>query len=141
MLAPDWEDGGTFGVLLDTSGSMDRSLLANALGTIASYTSYSFAHDVPAARVVFCDAATYDQGYVPPDAIAGEVKVRGRGGTVLQPGVDLLERAEDFPKEGPLLIITDGICDTLYIRHEHAFLIPVGHRLPFSPRGEVFYIK
>ena len=30
------------------------------------------------------------------------------GGTVLQPGVDLLEAAEDFPKDGPILIITDG---------------------------------
>jgi predicted metal-dependent peptidase len=134
---PDWKDGRTFGVLLDTSGSMDRTLLAKALGAIASY---SMSRDVPAARVVFCDAVTYDQGYMPPEAIAERVKVRGRGGTVLQPGIDLLERAEDFPKAGPVLIITDGLCDVLSIRREHAFLLPAGRHLPFVPRGQVFRI-
>ncbi|HLY30126.1 MAG TPA: hypothetical protein VKQ36_03805, partial [Ktedonobacterales bacterium] len=60
----DWEDGRTFGVVLDTSGSMDRKLLAKALGAIASY---SLSRDVPIVRVVFCDAATYDQGYMRPE--------------------------------------------------------------------------
>jgi hypothetical protein len=138
VLPPNWEDGRTFGVLLDTSGSMDRAVLAKALGAIASY---SMSRDVPAARVVFCDAVTYDQGYMPPEAIAERVKVRGRGGTVLQPGIDLLECAEDFPKEGPILIITDGLCDVLAIRREHAFLLPAGRHLPFVPRGPVFRIS
>jgi predicted metal-dependent peptidase len=135
---PDWNVGRTFGVLLDTSGSMERGLLARALGAIASY---SIARDVPGVRVVFCDAATYDQGYMAPEEIAGRVKVRGRGGTILQPGVDLLEHAENFPKDGPLLIITDGLCDRLTIHREHAFLLPKGHSLPFVPRGEVFRIE
>jgi len=128
----------TFGVVLDTSGSMERSLLAKALGAIASY---SLAREVPAARVVFCDAVAYDEGYLAPDAIAGRVRVRGRGGTVLQPGVDLLERAEDFPKDGPILVITDGYCDEVRIRRDHAFLIPKGRSLPFSARGPVFRIE
>lgn len=136
--AADAEDGRTFGVLLDTSGSMHRALLAKALGAIAGY---SVAREVPAVRVVFCDAATYDQGYMPPDAIADRVQVHGRGGTVLQPGVDLLESAEDFPKTGPLLIITDGYCDRLRIKRDHAFLLPEGRRLPFVPKGKVFRIS
>lgn len=131
-------EGHTFGVVLDTSGSMDSKLLAKALGAIASY---SMAHEVPAARVVFCDAAAYDQGYMPPEQIATKVKVRGRGGTILQPGIDLLEYAEDFPKTGPVLVITDGLCDRLRIRRDHAFLIPNGHSLPFSPVGPVFKVK
>lgn len=134
---PHWQEGRTFGVLLDTSGSMDRSLLAKALGAIASY---SMARDVPAARVVFCDAVAYDQGYMAPEAIAERVRVRGRGGTVLRPGVDLLERAEDFPRNGPILIITDGLCDVFAVRREHAFLLPAGRTLPFAPRGPVFRI-
>lgn len=136
--APDSEAGRTFGVVLDTSGSMDRAILAKALGAIASY---SLARDVPAARVVFCDAEAYDQGYMPPEAIAESVRVRGRGGTVLQPGIDLLESAEDFPRRGPLLIITDGFCDRVRVHREHAFLLPAGHTLPFIPKGEVFRIK
>jgi predicted metal-dependent peptidase len=135
--APDWDEGRTFGVVLDTSGSMDRKLLAKALGAIASY---SMSREVPAVRVVFCDAATYDQGYMPPEAVAETVRVRGRGGTILQPGIDLLENTEDFPEDGPLLIITDGLCDRLHVRREHAFLIPAGHSLPFVPKGPVFRI-
>ncbi|MFG2616141.1 hypothetical protein ACGFXC_00810 [Streptomyces sp. NPDC048507] len=125
----------TFGVVLDTSASMNAELLGKALGAIASYAE---ARDVPAARVVFCDAAPYDAGYVPPSEIAGRVRVRGRGGTVLQPGVDLLHRAADFPPGAPVLVITDGWCDTLRIRREHAFLVPQGASLPFTPKGPVF---
>ncbi|MBB3727653.1 vWA domain-containing protein [Nonomuraea dietziae] len=128
----------TFGVVLDTSGSMDTKLLGKALGAIASYAT---ARDVPRARVIFCDAAAYDAGYLPVEDIATRVRVRGRGGTVLQPGVNLLERAEDFPQDGPILVITDGDCDVLRIRREHAFLIPQGARLPFSPRGPVFAMR
>lgn len=127
----------TYGVVLDTSGSMPTNLLAKALGTIASYC---VARDVEMVRVVFCDAAAYDAGYMSTEAIAEKVKVKGRGGTILQPGIDLLQDAEDFPKDGPILIITDGLCDNLVVRREHAFIVPEGHRLPFSPHGPVFYI-
>ena len=128
----------TFGVVLDTSGSMSARLLGKALGAIASYAD---ARDVPAARVVFCDAAAYDAGYLPPSEIAGRVRVRGRGGTVLQPGVDLLRRAEDFPPTAPVLIITDADCDVLRVRAEHAYLVPEGVVLPFTPRGPVFRLR
>jgi predicted metal-dependent peptidase len=76
-----------------------------------------------------------------PEDIAGRVKVRGRGGTVLQPGINLLERAKDFPPEGPMLVITDGKCDSLSIRRSHAFLVPEGCFLPFRPHGPVFRMK
>ncbi|MFJ6658234.1 hypothetical protein ACIQNG_17995 [Streptomyces sp. NPDC091377] len=128
----------TFGVVLDTSGSMDRTLLGKALGAIASYAE---ARDVPAARVVFCDAAPHDAGYLPVTEIAGRVRVHGRGGTVLQPGIDLLHRADDFPRTAPLLVITDGWCDVLRVRREHAYLVPQGARLPFTARGPVFRVR
>jgi predicted metal-dependent peptidase len=134
---PD-DEARTFAVVLDTSGSMDRGLLAKALGTIASY---AIARDVRRVRLVFCDAAAYDQGYVPPEEIAGRVRIKGRGGTVLQPGIDLLLKADDYPPEGPILIITDGYCDPLRIPREHAFLLPQGHSLPFVPKGRVFALK
>jgi predicted metal-dependent peptidase len=116
---------------------MDRKLLAKALGAIASY---SLSREVGRVRLVFCDAVAYDEGYVAPEAIAERVRVRGRGGTILQPGIDLLEKAEDFPRGGPLLIITDGACDRLQIRREHAFLLPQGRHLPFVPKAPVFRI-
>jgi predicted metal-dependent peptidase len=130
----------TFGVILDTSGSMDRALLASALGAIASYSEV---RDVPAVRVIFCDASAYDQGYMKPEDIAGNVKVKGRGGTILQHGINLLDQVEDFPKTAPILIITDGFCEprlTLYGR-EHAYLIPEGRTLPFPPKGKIFRFR
>ncbi|MCQ6557416.1 VWA-like domain-containing protein [Paenibacillus mendelii] len=120
---------------MDTSGSMDKKLLAKALGSIASY---SLARDVYAARVIFCDAAAYDQGFMKPEDILESVKVKGRGGTILQPGIDLLQGTEDFPKSGPILIITDGYCDKLNVKRDHAYIIPKGQHLPFVPKGPVF---
>ena len=129
----------TFGVVVDTSGSMSAKQIGMALGSIASYAA---AKDVPFVRIIFCDAKATDAGYLAPEDIAGRVKVTGRGGTILQPGVDCLEQANDFPKDGPILIITDGeIENDLKIRREHAFLLPRGNRLPFRARGEVFYFR
>lgn len=104
-------EGRTFGVVVDTSGSMSPELLGMALGSIASYGA---AREVPLVRVIFCDARAYDAGYLAPEEIAGRVQVKGRGGTILQPGIDLLE---------------------------HAFLVPRGRRLPFRTRGKVFYFS
>ena len=56
--------GCTFGVVLDTSGSMDRRCSARHS---ARSPRTPTARDVPAARVVFCDAAAYDAGYLPVD--------------------------------------------------------------------------
>jgi hypothetical protein len=76
-----------------------------------------------------------------PDAIADRVQVKGRGGTILQPGIDLLQGADDFPEDGPLLVITDGQCDALKILRHHAILLPKGRQLPFVPRGQVFRME
>ena len=132
-------EGRTFGVVIDTSGSMSARDIGIALGAIASYAD---AKDVPKMRVVFCDAAPYDKGYLAPEEVAGRVEVVGRGGTVLQPGIDLLENSKTFPKDGPILIITDGMIENnLRVKREHAFLLPKGKTLPFRPVGKVFYFS
>lgn len=60
---------------------------------------------------------------------------------MLQPGVDLLERAADFPDDGPVLVVTDGECDVVRVRRPHAFLVPASARLPFTPAGPVFRME
>ena len=131
-----------FGVVLDTSGSMEPKLLGKAIGAIASYAQ---AREVYAVRLVYCDAVAYDAGWLPPESLLERIAVKGRGGTVLQRGVDCLRDAalrDDFPKRGPVLLITDGYCEEqLSIDFEHAFLVPEGKRLPFTPRGEVFWVR
>ena len=129
----------TFGVVIDTSGSMCSAQIGLALGAIASY---AVSKDVPFVRIIFCDAQATDAGYMAPEDIAGRVEITGRGGTILQPGVDALEKAKDFPVSGPILVITDGyIEDDLKIKREHAYLIPNGNRLPFRAKGKVFYME
>jgi hypothetical protein len=60
---------------------------------------------------------------------------------VLQPGIDLLEGAADFPESGPILVITDGYCDHFHVRREHAILLAEGRTLPFAPKGKVFRLR
>ena len=130
-------DSRTFGVVIDTSGSMSPKMIGYALGAVASY---AVSKDVRAVRVVFCDADAYDAGYLTPEDIAGRVEVTGRGGTALQPAVTLLETAKDFPKDAPILLITDGyIEERLHVGRKHAYLLPKGNRLPYAAKGKVFY--
>jgi predicted metal-dependent peptidase len=129
----------TFGVVIDTSGSMGREALGKALGAVVSYSQ---AQAVKYVRLVYCDATPYDEGYVTIDSLAMRVQVRGRGGTVLQPAIVLLEGQRDFPKTAPILVITDGLCeDDLAITRDHAFLVCPGGRLPFPTRAPVFYMQ
>lgn len=129
----------TFGVIVDTSGSMDRMDLGKALGAIVAY---SLANGVRQVRLVYCDAQPYDEGYVAIDSLASRVRVRGRGGTVLQAAVNLLQGQKDFPQDCPVLIITDGQCESdLQVARDHAFLVSPGMRLPFATRKPVFQMR
>ena len=126
----------TFGVIIDTSASMRRDELGKALGAVVSYSQ---AQAVRQVRLVYCDATPYDEGFVAIDTLAVRTTVRGRGGTVLQPAVALLESRRDFPKDSPILIITDGMCEPqLAVTRDHAFLLVPGGRLPFVTRKPVF---
>lgn len=131
-----------FGVVLDTSGSMDPRLLGKALGAIASY---AMARDVIAVRLICCDAQAYDGGWVEPERLLDRFSLRGRGGTILQPGLDKLKELAgqtEFPRLGPVLIITDGYCESsISTSMDHAYLLPEGRRLPFRPIGEVFSVR
>lgn len=137
---PEYEDQTrTFGVILDTSGSMSRRELAMALGAISSYAQ---SREVRQVRLVYCDATPYDAGYIEAETLLDRVEIKGRGGTVLQPAIDLLQKAEDFPTRGPLLIITDGgIEHDLRVRMEHAYLMSQRCRLPFKTASSVFYFS
>jgi predicted metal-dependent peptidase len=129
----------TFGVVVDSSGSMQRSDLGKALGAVVSY---AHAQGVQQVRLVYCDAQPYDEGFVDVQALATRARVRGRGGTVLQPALTLLETRVDFPKDGPILVITDGLCESeLTLHRDHAFLLAPGGRLPFRTGKPVFQMQ
>lgn len=129
----------TFGVIIDTSGSMSSKDIGKALGSVVSY---AVSKEVQSIRLVFCDAKAYDQGYVNPNEIAYKVEVKGRGGTRVQAAIDLLIKTNDFPNDAPILIITDGeIENYLKIKRKHAYLIPQGSKLPFVTKSKVFFYQ
>jgi predicted metal-dependent peptidase len=118
----------TFGVVLDTSGSMDHKLLAKALGAISSYAGN---RGVRRLRLVYCDAAPYDEGWIDPETLRRQTAVKGRGGTVLQEAIDMLDAVADFPDDAPVLVLTDGGFEAdLRITRTHAFVIPKDASLP-----------
>ena len=126
----------TFGVILDTSASMDRTLLAKSLGAIASYAE---ARGVKRLRLVHCDAMPYDDGYVDPQDLRQQYSVKGRGGTVLQMAVNYLLAQEDFPTTAPVLLISDGYFESdLQVPREHAFVLPTADPYQAVPAGRVF---
>ncbi len=128
----------TYGVIMDTSGSMDRELLGKCLGAIAAYSA---AQEVKEIRLIFCDAQPYDEGFVPVEMLAHKIKVKGRGGTVLQQAVNYLQNCTDFPNDAPILILTDGFFEgSLKIEREHAFLVPNKAYMPITAKN-VFEFK
>ncbi len=129
------DGAGLFGVLLDTSGSMNAQLLSRGLGAIVALARK---YQINQVRLMYCDAEPHDEGFVSVERLAGPIPVHGRGGTRLQNGIDALLAATDFPADAPILVITDGDCDKLTIPRDHAFLLPEGKRLPFAPVGPVF---
>ena len=124
----------TFGVVLDSSGSMDRETLARALGAIASYAQM---RNVTHIRLVQCDAQPYDEGYVDPENLRRAFPVKGRGGTYLGPAIDLLLAQPDFPLDAPILVVTDGGFEAeLAVSRTHAWVLPRADAwYPFRPDG------
>ena len=70
------EDGRTFGVVIDTSGSMSTKMIGRALGAVASY---AVSRDVAYVRVGCCDATVYDARYMVPENIAGRCGSKRQG--------------------------------------------------------------
>lgn len=88
-------------VLLDTSGSMH--------GYFDKIISYIFQNDIM-INLVQCDAEVHAIEKIKNKKQLLKMKIKGLGGTVLQPGVDYIKK--NFPKQN-LCILTDGLCDNL----------------------------
>ena len=96
--------------------------LGRALGAIASYSE---ARDVPAVRLVMCDAAPYDRGMVAPTELRGIYPCGGpwrhRAAARDQPPAF----ARRLSTAAPIMIITDGWCEEeLLVPRDHCFVLP-----------------
>ncbi len=128
--------------IVDTSASMDRHLLGKALGALAS-TCESL--EVDYVRLIWCDAGAADAGWREPRDLWGKLRAKGRGGTALQEGIDLLRdlaSREDLPKNAPVLLITDGWCEAALDPRgfDTAALLPEGAPKPRGV-GEFFRLE
>lgn len=93
--------GSKITVLLDTSGSMG-SYIEKAL-------SFIFRSDIE-VNLIQCDTEVQSVEGIKNYKQLEKVKIKGLGGTIIQPGVDYA--IENFPQYN-LLILTDGATDSL----------------------------
>ncbi len=96
--------GSVLNVLLDTSGSMG--------GYETKALDYIFRNDIE-INLIQCDAEVHAAEKIKSMKELQKVKVRGGGGTVLQPGIDLI--IEKYSQYNTL-ILSDGYTDSLSFR-------------------------
>lgn len=89
-------------VVVDTSGSMDDGLLAQAVGEVDGVLQ-ALGNAVGTVKVYSCDAAAHEAGRV---RRARELQLVGGGGTDLTVGFDLALGAR--PRPEILILLTDG---------------------------------
>ena len=107
------------------------------MGTMTIDGAYASAAIFTAKTHTIEDYALSQLQMICDNPAAKDAKIR-----VMPPGVDVLEKARDFPKSGSILIITDAFIENgLKVKREHAYLIPKGARLPLTPKGKIFYFQ
>ncbi len=136
---PDIENivKGTFGLIIDTSGALDRSYAALALGAI---TTYSLSRSIPSVRLVLSGLDLDDRGQATCDELFQHFKISARSSTTIQPAVELLDAARDFPEDAPLLLLTALPCDKIKTHRTHAYLVPEDGRLTYQSNAPVIEI-
>ncbi len=93
--------GSVINVMLDTSGSMN--------GYETKALEYCFRNDI-AINLIQCDTEVHAVEKIKTMKELQKVRIKGGGGTVLQPGIDYMK--EHFPLYG-MMVLTDGYCDSL----------------------------
>jgi predicted metal-dependent peptidase len=102
-------EGVGINVLLDVSGSMD--------GLIEYVLGYCFQNNL-LLNVIQVDARVQSVEQFKSKKELSKIKIKGYGGTELQPGVDFVAANPSLCKLNTL-ILTDGYCDSLNFEHLH----------------------
>ena len=132
---------GTFGLVLDCSPALDRTLRTLALGAISAY---ALSRNIPLIRVIASGAEIGDRQMVAAEDLCAQAALAPpcpRRAAVLQPAAELLQNARDFPENAPILFLNGTPCDRVRSGRDHCFLIPEGGRLPFKTDAPVIEIS
>jgi predicted metal-dependent peptidase len=119
-------------VLLDTSGSMT--------GMFEKVLSYIFYNDIT-INLLQIDTEVKDVTQVNSMKQLQKMKIKGGGGTELQPGLDRMITDKNLNKL-PLVILSDGYCDTLCLDKikSKVLIISVGDKVPRTGNKKVIEI-
>lgn len=117
-------------VLLDTSGSMS--------GMFERVLEYVFQNDVE-INICEVDTQVHIMETVSSMKELQKLNIMGLGGTILQPGIDLIANSKDYNRYNTV-ILTDGYCDTLDMSRLKGMVLGVtcGSDIPISrksPKG------
>lgn len=119
---------GSFGLVIDASGALDRTYAALALGAIATY---ALSRNIPSVRLVLSGAELLDEGQIACDDLVQRFQISARSSTTIQPAVEALENARDFAHDAPVLLLTAVPCDKIKTTRTHAYLVPENGRLTY----------
>ena len=117
--------------VVDTSGSIDETVLSRFLGAVASAAA---AEGIEEVRLMQADAeVTSDEVVTPADLLTEEVTIRGRGGTSFVPALSrLIEEARQKQERFSVVYLTD--LDGMLPRSRDARCLDVLWVVPRRPR-------
>ena len=118
-------------VLLDTSGSMS--------GMFEKVLEYVFQNDVE-INICEVDTQVHKMETVSSMKELQKLNIIGLGGTILQPGIDLIANSKDYNRFNTVLL-TDGWCDTLDMSRIKGRVLGItcGDEIPVSAKPRKGY--
>jgi hypothetical protein len=123
--------GTNINVILDTSGSM--------YGLFEKVLEYVFQHNIQ-INMVQVDTEVHDVIEIKSMKEMQTMNVKGLGGTILQPGIELLTNNPKYSKCNTV-ILTDGYCDTLDMSKMKGRVLGItcGTNIPISSKPRKGY--
>ena len=119
----------TLGLVIDASGALPATMLTQVLGAISTY---AVSRNVQRVRMVYTGGELRDLGPIAADEMLQHRISLPRSTPLLQPAVQLLDDARDFPGDAPILLISGMPPDRVSTQRTHAWLIPDASRLPYK---------
>lgn len=137
-----WPDDETasrssFGLVVDTSGSLAPKFISVALSAISMY---ALSRNIRFIRLVYSGGELHDAGLVTAEELNKPIMVTERSTPLIQAGLDVMHADRNFEQDAPVLLLTGMPVDRIKTLRNHAFLVKEGARLPYrtaAPMMEV----
>ena len=140
---PDEETAqrGTFGLIIAETVQLPKPMLGLVMGAISAYV---LGRNIPSVRLIRSGAEVTDIGMVSAEELtqhAVKAIQTSQKTSIIQPAIELLAQARDFPEDAPILIVTAMPCDRVKTHRTHAYVVPEGGRLQFESRAPLIEVS